>query len=128
MEGLAVIKFRFFIGSAPINSILDDALNVFIFERFYRLVTCVEVEYLTKTASVGNASSEDVAILKPSAEDDLIGLRNIKRLAVKLLGELEAHRNTLSYGVPRSEIPYDGLLVSAPSKVSGTADYTLEGL
>jgi len=128
MEGLACIEIRFCIGSAPIDCVLYDAVNVLVLQGVYRLVTCVEVEDFTETASEGKSASEDIAILKPSAEDDLIGLRNIERLAVELLGKLEAHRNAFCYRMPRSKVPYDRLLVSSPSEVSCASDYALEGL
>ena len=75
----------------------------------------LEIENLSRTAQEAAAASEYVSVLKPRAENESIGLGNVKWLTVKLLFvKAKMLGNALGNGVSRHYIPNYFLLRSAP--------------
>ncbi len=116
-------------GSCPVNGVGDDALNVGVVEGGAGLVTGLEIEDLARVAEVGHTCAEDVAVLIPRAEDELVRLGNEEGLGVKLLGfDEELVGNACGDGMGREQIPHNLSLVASPSEVTHCTDDGTEGL
>ena len=115
-------------GRAPANSVFDYRLNVFVFEGFTGFVTRVEVEYFTEPSSEGRAAAENVSVLVPGSENEVVGLGNKERLGIQLLVEREMRGYALRDGVSRAKIPKYRRLISAPGKIPRRAEDGFEGL
>ena len=116
-------------GSCPTNAIGDYFLNVLVVERAARLVTGLEVEYLSCAAEEASTRTEDKSVLIPCTENESIGLGNVEGLTVKLLRlDRKVIGNSRANRMLRHEIPYYLFLVSTPGKISVCSDYCLEGL
>ena len=70
------------LGSTPIDAVFNNVLNMLVFERLDFFVTGVEVENLTKTASVSDTTTEDIAVLEPGCKYYFVGLRDIEGLTI----------------------------------------------
>ena len=116
-------------GLDPIYRILDNLLNVRIIERTAELMAGLEIEYLACAAKEAATASEDESILIPTSKNKSIRLRNIERLAVKLLLiDDEMIGNTCGYGMRGHEIPDYLFLITTPGEISGSSDNILEYL
>ena len=78
------------VGLEPMYSVLDNRADVFVIEASASLVAGLEVEHLSNASVEYASGAEDVALLKPGVEDQLVGLRDTEGLAVHLLKQLEA--------------------------------------
>ena len=89
----------------------------------------LKVEDLARVAEVGHTRTEDVAVLIPTAEDELVRLGNEEGLCVKLLGfDEELVGNARCDGVSGEHIPHDLSLLASPGEVAHCADDRAEGL
>ena len=115
-------------GCCPVNGVGDDALNVGVMEGGAGLVAGLEVEDLARVAEVGHTRTEDVAVLIPTAEDELVRLGNEEGLGVKLLGfDEEFVGDSRCDGVCGKHIPHDLSLVATPGEIAHCADDRAEG-
>ena len=122
---LDVLLYR----ARPSYSVLDDLLNVFILEGLVGLVTGLEVEYSAVTAGEGATASEYLSAVEPTEEYYLVGLGNIKALAVHLFGlENEGLVNACGDRVVGLDGPDALLCVVAPLKVTGSTHKSAEYL
>ena len=116
-------------GASPFYSVLDNKLNVLVLERGVSLVTGLEIEYFTVSASPGASASEHLATVEPAQEDNVIGTRNIKSLAVHLLGiERKRFVNSLGDGMVRHYSPDALSCAVTPFKIAGSAHKATEYL
>ena len=97
-----------------------------VVERTAELVTGLEVEHLTRTAVVAKTGAEDITVLVPTAEHQLVGLGHVEGLAVELLKEVEVIGDACGDGMRGQEVPDDLVLVAAPSQVAVGAHHLLE--
>ena len=112
-----------------VDRVLDDAANVGIEEGLAGLVAGLEVEDSTCASVEDAACTEDEAVLKPCAEDQLLRLGNVEGLGVELLAlDEEVVGNACGDGVAGAHVPDDFLLVTTPLQVAVRADDRLEGL
>ena len=115
--------------SKIVNSVLDKALNIGVMESMASLVPRLEIDQLARALVVASAASEHMSVLKPTAQQQLVGLRNIERLCVKLfIINKEVIGNTCKDGVSGVHVPDDLPLVSSPGQITCRAENTLEGL
>ena len=116
------------VGDSPMDCVFDYALDVGVMEGGAGFVAGLEVKDLSRATDEAGSASEDIAVLKPAAEDEGIRLRDIKRLAVKLiLLEDEVVGNSRGDGVCGHKIPDDLLLISAPGEDATCTDNASEG-
>ena len=66
------------------NTVLENSLNEGVVEGGAALVTGLEVEYSAHAACVCSTCTEDVTGGIPSCEDEIVGIRNVEGLSVKL--------------------------------------------
>ena len=125
---MLIIVFGSKICLEPMHRVLYYGADVFIIEASASLVTGLEVEYLSNSAVEYATGTENVALLKPGVEDQLVGLRNTEGLAVHLLKELEANGKSLCNRVLRHYVPNDLSLILAPIQITRCADYGHKGL
>jgi len=122
---LDVLLYR----ARPSYSVLDNLLNVFVLEGLVGLVTGLEVEYSAVAAGEGATASEYLSAVEPTEEYYLVGLGNIKALAVHLFGlENEGLVNACGDRVVLLDGPDALLRVIAPLKVTGSTHKSAEYL
>ena len=116
-------------GLCPVDCVIYNAENIGVVVRGAGLVSGLEVEYLSCAADEASAAAENVSVLKPTAENECIGLADIEGLGVKLLAlDEEVIGNACSDRVRGHKSPHYLALIASPLKVARCADYALEGL
>ena len=91
------------------------------------LVTGLEIEYLSVSSCPGTTASEDLAALEPTEEYCLLGLGNVKSLAVHLFGiEHEGLVNTGSDRMIGLDAPDPFSFAVSPLQRAGSAHELLE--
>ena len=68
----------------PFDCVFDYSEYLRIVISRNRLVSRAEIEYFSVAAAICHAGAEYLAALKPGDEEQLVGSRNFKRLAVYL--------------------------------------------
>ena len=117
------------VGSRPLDTIVQDLLNIFVVEGTACFMTGLEVEDLTASAMIGTAGTEDVTVFKPGDEQKLIGLGNHKGFAVHFLGtEIDIFGNTCGDRMRRENIPQNFVLIVTPQQLTGCTDDLTERL
>ena len=115
-------------GSTPSDCVIYNFLNVGIKEGSAILVTGMEVEYLSKSASEGCAASHNVTVLIPRREDKIIRLRDKEGLAIHFLEDIEVGGDAFGDGMRGIHVPYYAALISAPREISRSAEGKLKRL
>ena len=116
-------------GACPSYSVLYYLLNVLVLEGLVGLVTGLEVENSAVSARKGATASEYLAAVEPAHEDDILGIGNIKGLAVHLLGiENECFVNSCSDGVVGLNCPDALSCTVSPLEITGGAAELTEDL
>ena len=119
MDAALVYRIAKLIGLKIVNCILYKTLNIRVMERTAGLVTGLEIYQLARSLVVASTASEHVTVLIPTAQQKLVGLRNIERLRVKLLVfNKEVIGNTCKNRVSGIHVPDYLALISAPGKVT----------
>ena len=99
----------------PMDRVCQNLLHDGVVEGWAGLVTGMKIENLTKTAIIGHTAAENIAGLKPSRENELIGSRNGEGLAVKLLVNTEIQGNSFGNWVIGHHVPNNSVHIVAPS-------------
>ena len=116
-------------GASPSYSVLDNLLNVLVLEGLVGLVTGLEVEDSAVAACEGATASEYLAAVEPTHKDYILGIGNIKGLAVHLLGvENEGLVNSCSDGVVGLNCPDALSCAVSPLEITGGAAELAEDL
>ena len=117
------------VGASPVYCVGDYALNIGIVEGFAGLMTGLEVKYLSRTADEASSGTEDIAVLKPRAEYERIGLGNVEGLGVELLFlDQKMLGDACGNGMGGVDVPHDLVEVVAPKQVAGSTYHTAEHL
>ena len=123
MVAILVVVFRSKIGLEPMNSVLYYCAYVFVIEASARLVTGLKVEYLSNASVEYATGAENVALIKPGIEYQLVGLRDTEGFAVHFFKELEANGKPLCNRMLRHYVPNDLCLILSPVQITRRADY-----
>ena len=116
-------------GASPFYGIFDNALNVFVLEGAVGFVTGLEVEDLSVAASPSASASEYLTAVEPTHKNNIVGIGNIKALAVHLLGlENEGLGNACGDGMIRHYRPNSFTCIISPLKIAGSTHKSAEDL
>ena len=116
-------------GASPSYCVLNDTLNVLVLERLIGLVSGLEIEDLSVSASPSATAAEYLTAVEPTHEDNLFGIRNIKALTVHLLGiENKGLVNACGDGMVGLYSPNSLTGVISPLKIAGSTHKSAEYL
>ena len=116
-------------GTSPLYSILDYKLNVLILEGPVSLMAGLEIEYSSVSASPSTTAAEHLSAVEPTHKNNIVGIGNIKALAVHLLGlENEGLVNACGDGMIRHYRPNSFTGVISPLKIAGSTHKSAEYL